>query len=142
VIEYLALFAAAFVAATLVPFFSEVGVVGLIATGRDPAVVVVVASTGNTLGSLVNWILGRCLLRFEDRRWFPFPPQRRARAEAWFKRYGVWSLLLAWLPVVGDPLTFVAGLLRVPLGLFLVLVAIGKTARYLAVAAATLGLLG
>ncbi|MCB2009614.1 MAG: DedA family protein [Geminicoccaceae bacterium] len=90
----------------------------------------VAASTGNTLGSASNWLLGRFLLHFRDRRWFPASPAALERAGATFRHYGLWSLLLAWLPVIGDPLTIVAGMLRTPFLPFVVLVAIGKTARY------------
>ncbi len=78
----------------------------------------------------MNWVLGRFLLRFQSRRWFPFRPDSLGRAQHWFGRYGVWTLLLSWLPVVGDPLTFVAGVMRVRFALFLLLVAAGKGGRY------------
>jgi len=90
-------------------------------------------NSGNTLGAVVNWALGRFFIRFRDHRWFPVKEAELERATNGFNRYGSWSLLLAWVPVVGDPLTLVAGILRVPLMTFLVLVAIGKTVRYAAV---------
>ena len=131
---YLLLFAAAFASATLAPGFSEAGVAAMVADGFSLVAVIAVASAGNTLGSAVNWWLGRFALRYADRRWFPVSPQSLVRAEGWFKRYGCWSLLLAWLPIVGDPLTLLAGTLRVPFGLFILLVGIGKTLRYVVVA--------
>jgi membrane protein YqaA with SNARE-associated domain len=85
---------------------------------------------GNVAGSMVNWLLDRYLIHFQDRRWFPVRPALIGRATAWYRRWGFWSLLFAWAPVVGDPLTLVAGMLRVNLGLFLLLVTIGKAARY------------
>ncbi|WP_407951296.1 YqaA family protein [Pararhizobium qamdonense] len=88
------------------------------------------ATAGNVLGAVVNFVLGRFLLRFENCRWFPVSPLNRKRAEALFGRYGRPILLLSWLPVVGDPLTLVAGLLRTPLPVFLLYVTIGKAARY------------
>lgn len=88
------------------------------------------ATTGNVLGAVVNFALGRFLMRFEGRRWFPVSPAARQRAEALFARYGQPVLLFSWLPVIGDPLTLVAGLLRMPLSLFLLFVTIGKAARY------------
>lgn len=127
---YIALFASAFVAATLVPFYSEVAVVGMVALQANPVLVLATATLGNTLGAAVNWGLGRFLLRYRDRRWFPAEQQQLARAQRWFGRYGVWSLLLAWLPVGGDALTFVAGIMRVPFVLFFALTALGKGARY------------
>ena len=94
---------------------------------------------GNTLGSIVNWVLGRLIVRFRDRSWFPVKPRDYDRVERWYARWGVWSLLFAWLPFGGDALTVVAGALRTPLAPFVVLVAIGKTARYAVLVAATLG---
>ena len=104
--------------------------------------VVIVASAGNTLGAVINWYLGRYLLRFYGRRWFPVSDAAIARAQAWFNRYGTWSLLFAWLPVIGDPLTLVAGILRVRFDLFILLVAFGKTFRYVVVAMAATQLAG
>jgi len=135
---YLGLFASAFLAATVVPAYSEVVVAGLLASGYDPLALWAWASAGNTLGSAVNWVLGRYLLRFQDRRWFPFKPDNLGMAQRWFQKYGVWSLLLAWLPVGGDALTFIAGIMRVNFALFFTLTAIGKATRY----AILLGLLG
>ena len=131
---YLGLFGAAFVAATLLPFASEAAAAGLVALGHPPALVVVTATAGNTLGAIVNWAIGRGLEHQRHRRWFPVSGADLARAQAWFSRYGRWSLLLTWLPVVGDALTVVAGVMRVPLTTFTVLVAIGKGARYVVVA--------
>jgi len=134
------LFAAAFLAATIFPFQSELVLVGLLVA--DPThwpTLLLAASVGNTLGSIVNWILGRFVERFRDRRWFPVKPRDYERVERWYARWGVWSLLFAWLPFGGDALTIVAGALRTPLPLFVVLVAIGKTARYAVLVAATLG---
>lgn len=138
--SYLLLAASAFVAATLLPFYSEVVLVALLARGADPLWLLIAATIGNTLGAVVNWYIGRFLLRFEDRRWFPFKPHQVHRAQAWFLRYGKWSLLMAWLPVGGDALTFFAGTMRVPLGVFVVLTGIGKAGRYAVVIALGLGL--
>jgi membrane protein YqaA with SNARE-associated domain len=127
---YLSLFLAAFLAATLLPGASEVLFAGLLAAGYEPIALWIWATSGNTLGSAVNWGLGRYLLRFQDRRWFPFPTGTLGRAQRWFQRYGVWSLLFAWAPVVGDPLTFLAGTMRVRFWVFFALTAVGKGARY------------
>lgn len=124
------LFLVSFLAATLVPFYSEVLLGGMLVAGHDPLPLWVVATCGNTLGSVVNWALARALLRYRDRRWFPFTAARLERAQAWFQRYGVWTLLLAWAPAGGDALTFVAGLMRVRLAPFVLLVGLGKGARY------------
>ena len=136
---YGGLFLAAFVAATIFPFQSELALVGLLATDDySVAMLVIVASIGNTLGSVVNWLLGRGVNTFRDRRWFPVKPEQLDKAVGWYRRYGQWSLLLSWAPFIGDPLTVAAGVLREPFWMFLLLVAIAKTGRYLVVAAITL----
>jgi membrane protein YqaA with SNARE-associated domain len=127
---YLSLFLAAFLAATIVPAYSEILFAGLMAAGYDPWALWAWATAGNTLGAALNWALARWLLRYQDRRWFPFKPENLGRAQRWFQRYGVWSLLMAWAPVGGDALTFIAGLMRVRFDVFLILTAIGKGARY------------
>ena len=127
---YLGLFFSAFLVATLVPAYSEVLFAGLLAAGYAPWPLLAWASAGNTLGAAVNWVLGRYLLHFQERRWFPFRTDTLGAAQRWFNRWGVWSLLFAWLPVGGDALTFIAGMMRVPFWLFFLLTAIGKTARY------------
>ncbi len=113
------------------PFSSEALLVGMEVSGSfSLGGLLVAASLGNTLGAVANWGLGRFCLHWQDRRWFPVKPRELERAGAWFNRYGMWSLLLAWVPVVGDPLTLAAGVLRVRFLPFLLLVAIGKTGRY------------
>lgn len=136
---YGGLFLAAFTAATLLPAQSEALVVGLLLTDYAPWLVLAVASVGNVLGSVVNWFLGRGIELFRGRRWFPASPAALARAEGWYRSYGRWSLLLAWAPIIGDPLTVVAGVLRETFLVFLLLVSIAKIGRYLILAAATLG---
>ncbi len=140
---YLGLFASAFLAATLLPMSSEAVLAALTAaSGHEALVLWLTASAGNTLGALVNWALGRFCLHWRERRWFPVKPDQLERAGAWFRRYGLWSLLFAWLPVVGDPLTFVGGIFRVNVWLFLLLVGAGKAARYALVILAVQGVLG
>ena len=130
---YAGLFLGSGIAATIIPMSSEAMLAAAYALGAyDTVGLWLAASTGNTVGSVVNWGLGRWLLRFRGRRWFPVGDAALARAQDGFGRWGVWSLLLAWLPFVGDPLTVAAGALRVPFGRFVVLVAIGKAARYAA----------
>ncbi|MBH3404872.1 DedA family protein [Pseudomonas glycinae] len=140
---YLGLFLAAFGAATLLPLQSEAVLVGLLVSDRYWLWgLLAVATLGNVLGSLVNWWLGRGLERFQDRRWFPVSPKHMARARIHYQRYGHWSLLLSWLPVIGDPLTLIAGVMREPLGRFLLIVTLAKSARYGVLAMLTLGWLG
>lgn len=130
----------AFLAATLLPGGSELALAGLVAAGTAPVwALVTVASVGNVAGSVVNWAIGRGAGRMAAAA---HPAGRRAeavrhavlRAGALFRRHGAWTLLFAWVPVIGDPLTLVAGASGVGLGRFLVLVAIGKTVRFLLVA--------
>jgi membrane protein YqaA with SNARE-associated domain len=136
--EYAGLFWASLLAATVLPFQSEVVLFGMLLTDHyRVAPLVVVASLGNILGSVVNYGLGRGLAHFEERRWFPVKRAKIARAEAWYHAYGRWSLLLSWVPIIGDPLTIVAGVLRESFPIFLLLVSIAKMARYVAVAAVT-----
>lgn len=140
---YVSMFMVAFLAATILPAQSEVLLVALLLRGdHDPWLLTLVASIGNTGGSCVNWALGRWLRHFSDRRWFPVPERALLKAEAYFKRWGLPSLLLAWTPFLGDPLTVVAGSLRVPFWLFTLLVAISKTGRYIVLTLATLGWIG
>ncbi|MBP2308211.1 YqaA family protein [Azospirillum melinis] len=131
VAAYGSLFLVALVAATIFPAQSELLLAGLHASGNyHDGLLVLVATTGNVAGSTINWALGRYLMHFQDRRWFPVSRPLVERATGWYQRFGVWSLLLAWVPVIGDPLTLVAGILRVDLRLFLLLVTVGKLGRY------------
>ena len=127
---YLSLFLSALLAATIVPATSEVVFGGLVLEGYAPLWLWFWATLGNTLGAIINGILGRQIDRFEHRRWFPFSQEQKAKARRRFNRYGKWSLLLAWLPIVGDPLTLIGGVLRVPWLDFILLVALGKGVRY------------
>ena len=131
---YLSLFFISFLAATVLPFSSELTLAGLISTSNyDNLLLLVVASFGNVLGSVFNWSLGFYSRNLSTKKWFPFKKTQIERSSKWFSKFGKWSLLFAWLPIVGDPLTFVAGLLRVRFLDFIILVAIGKVSRYLIV---------
>lgn len=122
----------AFLSATLLPGTSEVVLLGMLAeTKGTPLVLIAVATLGNVAGSAVNWGLGRYFLQLKDRRWFPMNTAMLVRTQGWFARYGIWSLLLSWVPVIGDPLTLVAGVMKVPFPRFLLLVSAGKALRYL-----------
>ena len=126
----LPLLLSSFLAATVLPLASELSVGAVILAGENPWLTLAVASTGNTAGAIVNWWLGGYLLQYQDARWFPVSQEQLSRAQQRFQRYGVWSLLLAWLPLVGDPLTFAAGILKVRLPVFVLLAGAGKCARY------------
>lgn len=137
---YSGLFLAALIAATVLPMQSEAVLVGLLLADYSPGLLIAVASCGNVLGSCINCLLGRGIVRFRDRRWFPVNAAGLARAEHWYRRYGRWSLLLSWVPVIGDPLTVMAGVLREPWPVFLLLVTVAKVGRYLMLAAVALQL--
>ncbi|WP_412048870.1 YqaA family protein [Hoeflea sp. Naph1] len=133
---YTSLFLASLLAATLVPAQSESVLGGLILAGGQPVVALVaVASLGNILGSILNWLIGRGVERYRGKRWFPASQAQLQRAQTQYQRFGYWSLLLAWVPIIGDPLTLVAGIMREPLWRFLLLVSIGKIGRYAVLAA-------
>ena len=131
---YVGLFIAAFLAATILPAQSEAGLAALIlASPASVTLLVATASLGNVLGSIVNWFIGRGINRFTSKLCFAANAQL-SQATIWYGRYGRWSLLLSWAPVIGDPLTVVAGIMREPLLRFLLIVGIAKTARYIVVA--------
>ena len=128
---YLSLFAISFLAATILPFSSELTLAGLIATSNfDNLLLLIVASFGNILGSVVNWVLGFYSRNLTTKKWFPFKDKQIENSSKWFNKFGKWSLLFAWVPIIGDPLTLVAGLLRAKFTEFLILVSIGKVFRY------------
>jgi membrane protein YqaA with SNARE-associated domain len=140
-LTYAGLFAVALGAASILPMQSEPVLVALLLLSEQPIwALVAVASLGNTLGSCINWLLGRAVERFRGRRWFPVSPDKLSRAEGWYARWGRWSLLMSWAPIIGDPLTVMAGVLREPFWTFLLLVAIAKTGRYIVLTLVTLGL--
>ena len=128
---YLSLFVISFLAATILPFSSELTLAGLIATSNyDNLLLLIVASFGNVLGSVVNWVLGFYSRNLTTKKWFPFKNKQIKNSSKWFSKFGKWSLLFAWVPVIGDPLTLAAGLLRVKFIEFVTLVTIGKFSRY------------
>ena len=131
-ISYFQLFIISFLAATILPLSSELVLSTMLLTDSfDKYLLLVVASFGNILGSSVNWYLGKKILIFKDKKWFPANERQIAKGEIYFKKYGIWSLLLAWVPIIGDPLTIVAGILRVKFFTFLLLISISKTSRYI-----------
>ncbi|MDC1087523.1 VTT domain-containing protein, partial [Alphaproteobacteria bacterium] len=89
------------------------------------------ASFGNILGSIVNWYLGFYFLKFKNKKWFPFKKKYLDNASNSFIKYGKWTLLLSWVPFIGDVITLVAGIFRVPLHEFVIIVSIAKIGRYI-----------
>ena len=131
-ISYFQLFIISFLAATILPLSSELVLSTMLLTDSfDKYLLLFVASFGNILGSSVNWYLGKKILIFKDKKWFPANERQIAKGEIYFKKYGIWSLLLAWVPIIGDPLTIVAGILRVKFFTFLLLISISKISRYI-----------
>ena len=134
VITHIFMFMVAFTAATILPGSSEVALAASIAANPGYTITLFLSAlTGNVLGSVLNWALGRWAARLVGRRGFPVTAQQLARASTLFNRYGNWLLLFSWAPFVGDPLTVVSGSLRVNFWLFLILVTFGKAVRYLVV---------
>ncbi|MEN8129271.1 MAG: YqaA family protein [Pseudomonadota bacterium] len=124
------LFISALLSATLLPGSSEALLLYKLSEGGEALTMILNASAGNLLGSLITYAMGRAGNAALHRRWLRIDQQDLARAEVWFTRWGLPSLLLAWLPVIGDPLCLFAGLLRVSLVWFVFLVGTGKLARY------------
>lgn len=128
------MFGTAFGAATLLPLQSEIVFSAFQVQATVPLwSLLLVASVGNTLGSVLNYALGWQIPRFRDRRWFPVTAAQLDKAQNWFERYGKWTLLLSWAPL-GDALTVVAGMMRTRLWVFIALVGFAKTARYIVLA--------
>lgn len=137
IVELSGLFVSAFTSATLLPGSSEAVLIGVLALGTtSTALAVATATVGNTVGSVVNWLIGRFFSHFKDRRWFPVKADTFDRFLERYRRWGVWSLLMSWAPIIGDPLTVMAGVMRTPLWLVIPLVALAKLARYAVVAGA------
>jgi membrane protein YqaA with SNARE-associated domain len=141
VLTLFSLFFVAFASATILPLQSELMLTALI-VGKQYwlPVLLLVAGTGNTLGAVVNWWLGRKAETYKDRSWFPVSPEKLAAAQARYHRFGKYSLLLSWLPIGGDALTVAAGLMREPLPIFLTFVALAKFGRYIVLALIVSGL--
>lgn len=139
---YPAVFVLSFLAATLIPLGSEWLLVLMLIKGYDPASSVLTATAGNTLGACTTWLVGRYGGDWLLARLFHISDQQRRRAEVWYQHYGILSLLFSWLPVVGDPLCLVGGLLKIRFLMFLLLVGVGKLLRYAVVAWLTVRMAG
>lgn len=137
---YLTLFMLSFLAATVIPLGSEWLLVALLMRGYDPVLTVALATAGNTLGACTTYGIGLFGGPFLISRVLRISDESKLNAERLYARYGAWSLLLSWVPVVGDPICLVGGLLRVRFGRFSVLVLGGKLARYAIVSMIALGI--
>ena len=130
-ISYLKLFIISLLAATILPLSSEIVLTTMLLTNLfEKNILLIVASSGNILGSIFNWYLGKKITIFQDRKWFPVSSEQLNKSQKYFQKYGLWSLLLAWVPVIGDPLTLLAGVLKVRFSIFFILVSISKISRY------------
>lgn len=137
---YAGLFLAALAAGSALPVPSEAAFAGVVLTTTDPLwIAITVATTGNVVGSFINSLIGRGVETLKHKRWFPASERQLEKAKVWYHRYGRWSLLLSFVPIIGDPLTIVAGVMREPLWSFIPLVTIAKGARYIVLAALLLG---
>lgn len=137
VMEYVLfwLFGSAFLAATVLPAQSELLLASLVVKGEhDFALLIAVATAGNVLGSFVNYYIGAYLMHFKDHKYFPIKKNILKKGEKTYTKYGALSLLFAWLPIVGDALTVIAGMFKTKLWLFALLVTVGKSIRYIIVA--------
>ena len=118
--------------ATIVPFGSEAYFASLLSMGKYNNILLLIsASVGNVLGSVFNWVIGYYINYFIKKSWFPIKRDKIKKGTELFNKYGKWSLLLSWVPFIGDPITFVAGTLRFSFVQFIILVSIGKVGRYL-----------
>ena len=132
IIGYLSLFTISFLAATILPFSSELMLASILSNENyNRTLLLTFSSFGNILGSVFNWVLGFYFIKLQNKKWFPFNQEQILKSSQWFEKYGKWSLLFAWVPIIGDPLTFVAGTMKTKFFIFLILVGIGKISRYL-----------
>ena len=129
---YSSLFISSFLSSTILPGHSEITLTTLILLEKySQFVLIFFASFGNILGSVMNWYLGFYITKFVNKSWFPFKKKQLDKASLWYLKYGKWSLFLSWVPIIGDPLTIVAGIFRVPLVIFITIVSISKVLRYI-----------
>lgn len=131
-LDLIFLFLSSFLAATILPTQSELLLAALnIANKHDKLLLVAIATIGNVLGAVVNWFIGYYLIKFKDKKWFPIKKNQIDKYSKYYQKWGVWLLILAWVPIIGDPLTVIAGIFKTNIWLFLILVTIGKLSRYL-----------
>lgn len=131
ILESSLVFFSSLLSATLIPATSEAVLIATVLHGDTNLwFLALIATFGNTAGAIINWAIGTFLSGLSKKSWFPIKKKMLVKAEGHFKKYGVWSLLFSWMPIIGDPLTLVAGYLKVPFLIFFVLVFLGKAARY------------
>ena len=129
---YIFLFLSAFGAATLLPLQSESVLAGILILGEYSAILLIgVATLGNVLGSCVNWWLGVQVEKYKDKKWFPVSETKLSQAQKLYQQYGSPILLLSWIPVIGDPITLMSGVLKEKFITFFIIVFIAKLLRYL-----------
>ena len=129
---YSGLFISSFLSSTILPGHSEITLTTLILLEKySQFLLIFFASFGNILGSVVNWYLGFYITKFVNKSWFPFKKKQLDKASLWYLKYGKWSLFFSWVPIIGDPLTIIAGIFRVPLVIFITIVSISKVLRYI-----------
>jgi membrane protein YqaA with SNARE-associated domain len=137
---YLSLFTLSLMVATIIPFASEgLLVSAILANKYNIWLLLISASLGNILGSVINWICGYYFTHLIKKKWIPINQKQIDKASSYFSKYGKWSLLFSWVPFIGDPITFVAGTLKYSFLSFLILVSIGKIGRYITVYFLTIG---
>ena len=128
---YASLFISSFLSSTILPGHSEIILTAFIFLKKYPIIdLIFFASIGNILGSILNWCIGYFLTNLKDRKWFPINKSQLTRASSWFLKYGKWTLFLSWVPIIGDPLTIIAGIFRVPINIFICIISLAKTMRY------------
>ena len=139
---YIILFTSSFASSTILPGHSEITLTALITQKKyEIFYLLFFASLGNILGSVFNWYLGLYFLKFKNKKWFPFQENHINKVSKSFLKYGKWSLLLSWVPFIGDALTLVAGMFRVPLHQFIIIVSVAKIGRYIFVSLIALSIL-
>ena len=128
---YASLFISSFLSSTILPGHSELILTTFIFLNKYPIIdLIFFASIGNILGSILNWFIGYYFTSLKDRKWFPINKSQLTKASSWFLKYGKWTLCLSWVPLIGDPLTIIAGIFRVPIHTFILIVTLAKTMRY------------
>ena len=127
---YIYLFILSFMASTVIPIGSEWLLISMVMKGFDPVLAVSTATAGNTLGACTTYGIGIYGSTWVTQKLFRMDENSQKRAEKFYARYGIWSLLFSWLPLVGDSICFAGGLLRIHFGMFVVLVSAGKLFRY------------